>query len=178
MPEPEEVQERGTVGVATTAAGRAAKRAAGASNLAAWRAKNPSGGNVKHRGRSRLVQRKLFDLRTSEGRELAATMRELADDLGPLSPGQKIIMRNVAAKLAITRAIIAWADLQPAVVAKGELLPILAQNFVTYTGAIQRGIRELYDLAGKRPHRTVDLDSYIAGKKAAKQAEKQDGGGE
>lgn len=148
--------------------GQVNRAAAGAANLATWKARHPSGGNLKHGKRSRIVRRKFTDLRTREGKDLAATMQELADDLGDISPGQRIIMKNLAAKLAVTRAIAAWIDRQPTVVVKGALLPILAQNFVGYTAAIERSVLALYTLAGKRPHRTVDLDSYIAGKKAAK----------
>lgn len=151
---------------------------AGEANLAKWKENRPEGNRLTHGAKSRTVRRKFTDLRTREAKDLARTIRELEDDLGPLSPGQRVILRNLAAKLAVTRAIAAWVDRQESVVVDGKLLPILAENFITYTGAIQRGVRELYDLAGKRPHRTVDLDSYIAGKKAAKQTEKQDGNGE
>jgi hypothetical protein len=157
--------------------GQANRAAAGAANLAAWKEKHPSGGNLKHGKRSRIVRRKFTDLRTREGKDLAATMQELADDLGPISPGQKIILKNLAAKLAVTRAIAAWIDRQPSVVVKGELLPILATSFVAYTGAIQRGVLALYDLAGKRPHRTVDLQSYIEGKRAGKKEAPPPGNG-
>ena len=135
---------------------------AGKRNLLAWKAEHPGESALKHGARSRRVMRKWTDLRCRQGRELAAILAEIEDDLGPLSPGQKVILRNVGAKLAIVKQIASWAERQPSVVADGKLLPILAENFVTYTGAIERGIRALYELASRKPTRkTLDLSEYL-----------------
>jgi len=77
-------------------------------------------------------------------------------------------MANLAAKLAIVRSIAAWIDRQSSVVVDGKLLPIVETGFMGYMNAVERTVVLLYDLAGKRPARTVDLESYIAGKKAGK----------
>jgi hypothetical protein len=113
--------------------------------------------------------RKWTDKRCRQGRELARILADIEDDLGPLSPGQRVILRNVGAKLAIVRQIASWAERQPSVVSNGRLLPILAENFITYTGAIERGIRALYEIASKKPmKRTLDLSEYLRVKEAEK----------
>lgn len=108
---------------------------------------------------------------------MARIVADIEDDLGPLSPGQKVILSNVAAKLAIVKQIASWAERQPSVVVDGKLLPILGENFVTYTGAIERGIRALYELASRKPmKRTLDLSEYLK-MKAEEKKSADDGNG-
>lgn len=137
-------------------------------NLKKYWETHPSGPNLKHGEKSRVVRRRFTDLRTSQGRELARILGELEDDLGSLSGGQRILMGNLAAKLAIVRSISAWIDRQTSIVADGKLLPIVETGFMGYMNAVERTVVLLYDLAGKRPPRTVDLQSYIEGKRRKK----------
>jgi hypothetical protein len=147
------------------------QKAASRANLSKYIENNPSGAGLKHGARSRRVMRKWTDLRCRQGKELARILAEIEDDLGPLSPGQRVILRNVGAKLAIVRQIASWAERQPSVVVDGRLLPILGENFVTYTGAIERGIRALYELASRKPTRkTLDLSEYLKIKAEEKRA--------
>lgn len=151
---------------------------AGTENLRQYWRDNPSGPQLKHGARSRRVMRKWTDLRCREGKELAAILAEIEDDLGPLSAGQKVILRNIGAKLAIVKQIASWAERQPSVVVEGRLLPILGENFVTYTGAIERGIRAVYDLANKKPSRkTLDLSEYLRMKENEKKKRPAGGNG-
>lgn len=118
--------------------------------------------------KSKYVRKTFTDLRTNEGRELAGILRELESDLGTLTAGQKIILQSVAAQLSITRAIYNWINNQESVIqADGKLLPVLAENFLTYTGALQRSILTLHALAGKKLPRTVDLERYVRMKEPA-----------
>lgn len=118
--------------------------------------------------KSEYVRRRFTDMRTREGKALLDTINGLRDDLGTVSRGQEIILANLSAQLSVVRAISRWIDRQESVIGRdGRLLHILQANFITYCNAIQRSVRELYDLAGKKPQRTVDLESYLAGKKSA-----------
>ena len=151
--------------------GRARRAEAGRENLKKYWSENPSGPSLRHGAKSRRVMRKWTDLRCREGRELARILAEIEDDLGPLSPGQKGILQNVGARLAIVKQIASGAERQPSVVVDGKLLPILGENFVTYTGAIERGIRALYELASRKPTRkTLDLSEYLKIKAEEKRA--------
>lgn len=115
--------------------------------------------------KSKYVRKTFTDLRTTEGRELAEILRELENDLGTLTAGQKIILQSVAAQLSVTRAIYNWINNQESVIqSDGKLLPVLAENYLTYTGALQRSILTLHALAGKKAPRTVDLERYIRSK--------------
>ena len=158
--------------------GRARRAEAGRENLKKYWSENPSGPSLRHGAKSRRVMRKWTDLRCREGKELARILAEIEDDLGPLSPGQRVILRNVGAKLAVVKQIASWAERQPSVVVDGRLLPILGENFVTYTGAIERGIRALYELASKKPSRkTLDLSEYLRMKDKEKRSGDGDGSG-
>jgi hypothetical protein len=80
-----------------------AEREAGARNLAKWKEKNPSGGNLKHGAYSREVRRRFRDKRTTEGRNLQKTISALIEDIGgsELTPAQKQIICRIAKKLVI-----------------------------------------------------------------------------
>ena len=115
--------------------------------------------------RSRYVKRRFTDLRSRQGKQLAAIVRELEDDLGPLTAGQKVILENTRAKLAIVRSIASWVERQESVVREdGQLLPILAANFIAYTNAIRLGIVALYDLSAKKKGRGPDIEAYLRSK--------------
>lgn len=114
--------------------------------------------------KSKYVRKTFTDLRTNEGRELASILRELETDLGTLTAGQKIIMQSVAAQLSVTRAIYNWINNQESVIPDGKLLPVLAENYLTYTGALHRSILTLHALSGRKAPRTVDLERYIRSK--------------
>jgi len=115
--------------------------------------------------RSRYVKRRFTDLRSREAKELARIIRELEHDLGPPNAGQRVILENVKVKLAIVRSIASWVEHQASVVQQdGQLLPILATNFIAYTNAIRLGIVALYDLSAKKKGRGPDLDAYLRSK--------------
>ena len=127
---------------------------------------------------SRFVRRRFTDLRTKEGKELAAIIAAIESDLGNVRPGQRILLENLRAKIAIVRAIGKWIDRKEGGVIRenGELLPILARNFLSYSNEVRRSILALYALAERKPP-ALDLESYIAEQQAAKKSS-DDGNGE
>jgi len=115
--------------------------------------------------RSRFVKRRFTDLRSREGKELAAIIGELEQDLGPPNPGQRVLLETLRAQLAVARAVASWAEQQPAIVQQdGRLLPALGENFLAYTNSIRLGIVALYDLSAKKKVRGPDLDAYLRSK--------------
>ena len=147
--------------------GKARSTAAGAKNLADWRKRNPEGGGVRHGAYSRHIKKRYTDARTTEGRELRATMDALRADLGGISAGQSIILSRVREKIIVLNRMGGYLDKLPVVITnKGELLGFLRSGYVTFSEALRRDIELLYALAGRKlPGRVPDLAGYLNGKR-------------
>lgn len=144
----------------------------GAEALKKWHSEHPEGSRAAHGATSAHFRKRYSDLRTVEGKTLRGAIEALVSDLGGngnLSAGQQLILSRVREKL-ITLALIGnWIDRQPDLLtASGDLVPVLKNSYLGYTESLRRDVEMLYSLASRRPSRTVDLESYIAGKKAAK----------
>lgn len=120
---------------------------------------------------SKKARRKFTDGRHREAKELSSIIRALEDDLGQISPGQKILLESLRFKIAVLRGIAKWVEQQPSVVKDGHVLSVLQRYFLGYDNSVRLGVVALYGLSSKRPNKTVDLESYIAGKKSATQPE-------
>lgn len=166
-----EVRKSEVDAVPVTEEGKANRAAAGAANLATWKAKNPAGGGLTHGATSRHFRRRYSDLRTAEGKGLQAALDALVEDLGgDLRAGQLLVLPRVREKLITLALIGSWIDKQSDLLTKtGDLLPVLKSSYLGYSESLRRDVEWLYSMASRRPSRTVDLESYIAGKKAAKQ---------
>ena len=148
----------------------------GAEALKKWHSEHPEGSRCTHGRTSRHFRKRYSDARTVEGRGLRAALDALSEDLGgDLGAGQLLILSRVREKLITLSCIGEWIDRQPSVLTDaGELLPALKNSYLGYSESLRRDVEWLYSMASRRPSRTVDLESYIAGKKAAK----GNGGGE
>lgn len=116
---------------------------------------------------SRKARRRFSDGRCREAKELSAIIGAVEDDLGQVSPGQKILLETLKFKFSILRGIFAWIEQQPSVVKDGHVLSVLQRNFLGFDNSIRLSVLALYELSSKRPVKTVDLESYLAGKKSA-----------
>jgi len=141
---------------------KARRAAAGASNLAKWKAEHPAGGNFRHGAFSRHFAKRCSDARTTAGRALRDVMRELEADLGTISAGQRIILGRIREKLIVLSAIGGHIDKQKSVLTEGgELLPCLRWGYTTYSEALRRDLELVYTLAHKRPSKAPSLEDYL-----------------
>lgn len=156
--------------------GKARSAAAGARNLAAWRAKNPAGGGLKHGAYSAHVRKRYTDGRTREGKQLRAVMASLVEDLGgmtALRAGQLLILDRVREKLVILAQMGAGLDTAKTifVARKGgapgvELLPFLSRGYLSFSEALRRDLELLYALSERKSSQGLDLDAYLKARKA------------
>lgn len=126
---------------------------AGRKNLAKWKAENPAGGALKHGAHSKIIRQRYSDKRTREGRQLAAVIQGLVDDLGGhanITNTQRLLLENIKAKLIVLFQIGQYVDRQTTIVnPKGELLPCLNRNFTTYSEALRRDLEALSAMGKK-----------------------------
>jgi hypothetical protein len=115
--------------------------------------------------RSRYVRRRFTDLRSREGKELAAVVRQIEDDLGPLSAGQKVLVESLRFKLATLRAIASWVERQESVIREdGLLLPILSRNAISFSNSLRLDVFALYGLKEDKRGKVPDLEAYLRSK--------------
>ncbi len=129
------------------------KAEAGARNLAKWWQDHPEGGNLKHGAYSSQIRQRYSDKRTTEGKQLAVVMKNLADDLGGrenLTAAQSLLLDSIRSKLIVILQIGKYVDKQIDVLnSKGELLPCLGRGFTTYSESLRRDIEALFAIKKK-----------------------------
>lgn len=137
--------------------------AAGTANLQRWRDAHPEGGALRHGFYSRQVRQRYSDARTTEGRELAALMRAMVEDLGGKpSAAQSVLLGSIRAKLVVVLQIWKYVDRQEGVLTKdGGLLPVLRNGFGHYSEALRRDLLALTELGARRPSKVPDLAVYL-----------------
>lgn len=150
----------------------------GTEALKKWHAEHPEGSRITHGLKSRHLRKKYSDARTVQGRALRDAVDALVTDLGgDLGAGQLLIIPRVREKLITLSCIGEWIDKQPSVLTDaGELLPALKNSYLGYSESLRKDVEWLYNMAARRPTRTLDLEAYIREKKAAPPP--GDGGGE
>lgn len=137
--------------------------AAGAANLQRYRDAHPEPPALRHGFYSQQIRRRYSDLRTTEGRELAAIMRSMVEDLGgEPSAAQSVLLGSIRAKLVILLQVSKYVDRQEGVLTKdGGLLPVLRNGFGHYSEALRRDLLALAELGARRPSRVPSLDDYL-----------------
>jgi hypothetical protein len=146
--------------------------AIGAKALIKWHSEHPEGPGFKHGATSYHIRRKYSDLRTREGKQLRGIMRDLADDLGELSAGQRLLLDSIRSRLIVLFQISKYADRQPSLISpEGDLLPCLARSYGTYAEGLRRDLETLYN-ATRRPARVPDLEAYLRAKQVNVQENK------
>jgi hypothetical protein len=156
--------------------GKARQTEAGARNLADWKKNNPTGANLRHGVYSVHLRKRYTDGRTREGKQLAALMDDLIEDLGgkaALRTGQLIILDRVREKLIILAQMGGALDKLQGVVMppddKGgrglELVPFLRYGYTTYSECLRRDIELLYALCDRKAARGLDLAGYLRARK-------------
>ena len=139
--------------------------AAGAKNLAKWKAEHPQGGGTTHGAYSKHVRKRYSDYRTREGKQLRAVMNGLVDDLGghsEISASQRLLLDGIRSKMIVTLQIGKYADAQDSIITDGgELLPVLGKNFTAYSESLRRDLQSLHDMALKKPARIPTIEDII-----------------
>lgn len=83
---------------------------------------------MTHGATSVHVRARYSDFRTREGKHLRGILRDLEDDLGELSAGQRLLLDSVRSRLIVLLQISKFADKQASIIsADGELIPILGK---------------------------------------------------
>ena len=130
-----------------------AAREAGERNLAKWKEKNPSGGNLRHGAYSQEVRRKYSDNRYREAKQLKGVITNLIDDLGgadTLTAAQSLILDNIRSKLIVLFQIGKFVEGQESIInTDGELLPCLGRNYTAYSESLRRDLEALFAIKRK-----------------------------
>ncbi|HNR12157.1 MAG TPA: hypothetical protein PKM59_02460 [Thermodesulfobacteriota bacterium] len=118
------------------------------------------------------ARRRFSDLRTREGRQLAAILEELAADFGGyacLSAGQRLLLDQIRSKLIVLITLFQWIDEQVNAVKDGKLLPSLNQDALAFQNSLRRDIEALYKV--KRPNlkKQQSLAEYMAEREKGQQ---------
>jgi hypothetical protein len=123
-------------------------------------------GQTVHGAYDKQVRQRFTDERTSEGKALARVMKSLIADCGPdLNTAQCILLDRIREKLMILMKIGEYLDKQMDLVTeKGELLPVLNNNYLPYSNALNKDVAALYAYAGqKKPKRIPTIEELVGG---------------
>ncbi len=115
----------------------------------------------KHGAYSKHVRRRYSDKRTTEGKQLAAITKALADDCGPdLTAAQCLILDRIREKLIVLMQIGRYVDRQPSVLnEKGELLSALGKNYLAFSNALRLDLQVFYE--GKQKNKTPSYQEIV-----------------
>lgn len=145
---------------------RARCTAAGAANLAKWKAANPGLSSFKHGAYSRSPGSKYLDRRTREGKKLDAVITAMTDDLGgpaSINSGQQLILAGLRSKIAVLWQISDWVDQQETIInPDGDLLRVLSRNFLAYSESIRRDLEVLFAINRRKQGKIPTLEEVIA----------------
>jgi hypothetical protein len=134
-----------------------AEKKAGIANTDKYREDVSAGvvtpGALKHGAHSKHIRKRYSDKRTREGKQLANVMQGLVDDLGgsaELTSAQLLLIDNIRSKLIVLFQISKYVDEQECIInEKGELLPCLGKNYITFTEALRRALEALFTIRKK-----------------------------
>lgn len=126
--------------------------------------KNPTA--LKHGVYSEMAHGRFDDGRTRDHREVETFLDRVADDYGgrsEMSGAQLTLLDSIRPMLIVLILVGRFVGKRTEIVdEKGNLLPVLDKNFLTYCESIRRHIQAIHDLGKKRPARTPDLGTYLA----------------
>ncbi|MBN1103581.1 MAG: hypothetical protein JXL84_09240 [Deltaproteobacteria bacterium] len=134
-----------------------------------WVSKH-GGGHQTHGAHSKQVRRRYTDRRTAEGKQLAAVIEALVDDLGGrevITTGQVILLDRIREKLITLQQIGKFVDDQVSLIDKesGELLAVLNRNYLAYSESLRRDVEALHGLNRRRmKDKAPSLAEIIQGK--------------
>jgi hypothetical protein len=136
---------------------------------------NRGGPPPKHgvRQLTRLIKENALDRRTKPARLLQTVANDLAADAGGwqyLTHRERLLIRNLAAVSVVVQTIEGYA-LQDNPLPDGQLLPVLARNYLGYCNTLRLGLAEL-GLRPARPEKDVTLQDYLRAREAGTEAEK------
>jgi len=124
-----------------------AEREAGARNLAKWKEKNPSGGNVTHGIYSKIIQKRYSDLRTREGKALLTIMQAIEKDIGkPFDARQSLLISLIRSKVIVIMCIGKYLESIPEIVdyEKGTVASVVDRTFFAASASLRSALNELY----------------------------------
>ena len=119
---------------------------------------------VVHGAYGSRIRKKYSDKRTREGKQLRVILDAIAADLGgyeTLNAGQRLLLDGLKSKLTVILQISGYADRQPRLIQRGELLPVLGKSFLAYLNSMRLTLAELYKDDGKGKGRVRDLGDYL-----------------
>lgn len=135
-----------------TPEGRKVRQATAQKNLEGYRKKNPAGGNLKHGGESRTIRKRFDDMRTNQGKTLAAVLKELMEHFGGpkniTAPMQLLIDAGIRPKLITLMCINDYINKQAELInGSGELLSCLGKNYIGFSNALRLDLSALTEMA-------------------------------
>ncbi len=120
---------------------------------------------LKHGVHSKMAQGRFGDARTKDYREIETALDRIAGDYGgrsEMSGAQLTLLDSIRPMLIVLIQVGRFVGKRAEVVdEKGNLLPVLDKNFLTYCESIRRHIQAIHELGKKRPTRAPDLTAYI-----------------
>jgi hypothetical protein len=118
---------------------------AGKRNLEIWLKKNPSRGNLKHGGYSKIIREKYRDAGTAEGKFLKAQIDSLISDIKRLTPAQELIIGRIADKLIILKQFGDYIEAQADMIIdeEGSAIPCVDAH-LRYGRSLLRDLDLLY----------------------------------
>ena len=119
---------------------------------------------AKHGARSRDLELRFSDLRTTQGKRLQAILDAIASDLGgheALNGSQRVLLDLLRSKLIVVLTVSDYVDRQSELITDGELIPVLGKSYLAYLNSIRLCLGDLYKgIDPRRPAKT--LEEYIA----------------
>jgi len=128
--------------------------------------------NIRHGAFSPTCRKRLDDGRSTDGKALANTMRNLVDDLGGernlTGPMRILINSNVRPKLITLMLINNYINLKQNEILddQGNLIPALSKSYISFSNALRLDLQALNDMAaraGKTNKNIPTIESIIAG---------------